>query len=101
MISHLKNRKSFINKVLRGVAKYLLDKNSYRATHTYEKGYLAEADILAHNFITEAIQENFPSDIIYSEEDENFISNEVQQDSFLWMIDPICGSANFIKRLSM
>ena len=41
---------------------------------------------------------NFPSDIIYSEEDENFISNEVQPDSFLWMIDPICGSANFIKK---
>jgi len=94
----LKNRKSFIKKVLRSVAGYLLEKNDRNAIHTYKKGYLAEADILAHNFISEAIQENFPSDIIYSEEDENFISNEVQPDSFLWMIDPICGSANFIKK---
>lgn len=94
----MKNRKSFIKKILRDVAGYLLEKNDYNAIHTYKKGYLADADILANNFIIEAIQENFPSDKIYSEEDETFISSKFQPDSFLWMIDPICGSANFIKR---
>ena len=41
------NRKKFIKKVLYDVASYLYEKDNYDATHTYGKGYLANADILA------------------------------------------------------
>ena len=93
----MNNRKLLIEKVLLDVAVYLSkNNNNYKATYTYNKGYLADADILANEFISSAIQENFPGDLIFSEENENSLPNEIQKDSFLWMIDPICGSANFI-----
>ena len=97
MISHLKNRKFFIKEVLKEVSHYLSKKNNYKSKHTYKKGYLLDADILAHNFIWSAIQEHFPKDLIFSEEDEKSFSKKINNDSFLWMIDPICGSANYIK----
>ena len=92
------NRKKFIKKVLYDVASYLYEKDNYDATHTYGKGYLANADILAHNFICDAIIERFPKDIIYSEEDEGAFTNKINKNSFFWVLDPICGSANYIKK---
>ena len=97
MISHLKNRKFFIKEVLKEVSHYLSKKNNYKSKHTYKKGYLLDADILTHDFICSAIQEHFPKDLIFSEEDEKSFSKKINNDSFLWMIDPICGSANYIK----
>jgi len=97
VIINLKNRKLFIKKVLIDVAKYLSILNNRKAAHTYKKGYLADADILAHKFISDAIQREFPNDLIFSEEDEDFFDNELKENSYFWMIDPICGSANFIK----
>ena len=93
----MKDKKLFIKKVLIDVAKYLSGKNNHKATHTYKKGYLLDADIFAHEFICRAIQKDFPNDLVYSEEDENSFSMAIQQDLFLWMIDPICGSANYLK----
>tara|TARA_B100000315_G_scaffold250833_1_gene284412 strand:+ start:19 stop:819 length:801 start_codon:yes stop_codon:yes gene_type:complete len=98
VIISLKDRKLFIKNILVDVAEYLSAKNHHKAVYTYKKGYLADADILAHKFISSAIQKDFPDDLVYSEEDVNSFSNEIQKDSFLWMIDPICGSANYIKR---
>ena len=97
MIINLKDRKLFIKKILVDVTEYLSVKNNHKAVYTYKKGYLADVDILAHKFISSAIKKDFPDDLVYSEEDVNLFSNEIQQDSFLWMIDPICGSANYIK----
>lgn len=87
----------FIGEVLRDVAKYLEKKNNSKSTYSYEKGYLAEADILVHNNISHAILEYFPDDLVYSEEDETSFSYQIPDDSYLWMIDPICGSANYTK----
>ena len=83
--------------MLKEVSNYLSKKNNYKSKHTYKKGYLLDADILAHNFICSAIQEHFPNDLIFSEEDEKSFSKKINNDSFLWIIDPICGSANYIK----
>lgn len=93
----MKNRKHFIKKILVDVANYLSAKNNHKALYTYKKGYLADADIIAHEFICNAVKKEFPEDLVYSEEDGKSFSNETQKDSFLWMIDPICGSANYIK----
>ena len=87
MISHLKNRKFFIKEVLKEVSNYLSKKNNYKSKHTYKKGYLLDADILAHNFICSAIQEHFPKDLIFSEEDEKPLLNEI------WYINTLGGSA--------
>jgi len=97
VIINLKDRKLFIKKTLVDVAEYLSLKNNHNTDYTYKKGYLADADILAHEYIIGAIQEDFPDELIFSEEDEDSFNSELVENSFLWMIDPICGSANYIK----
>ena len=88
----------FIEEILRNAAKYLTKKNnSTKSTYSYEKGYLAEADILIHDYISHAILEYFPDDLVYSEEDETSFTYQIPNDSHLWMLDPICGSANYTK----
>jgi len=93
----LDRRKLFIEKILIDVSKVIIDNNNNKSSYSYKKGYLAEADILAHNFISNAIKEEFPNDIVFSEEDEHSFTKIIHKNSFLWMIDPICGSSNFIK----
>jgi len=93
----LDKRKLFIEKILYSVSAFLKENNNSSSSYSYKKGYLAEADVLANDFITNAIENQFPNDLVFSEEDESSFANNIPQNSFLWMIDPICGSANFIK----
>ncbi len=93
----MRNRKNFIAKILKEVDSFLSEKNRRSSVYRPQKGYLADADILSHKFISDAIKEFYPNDIIFSEEDKEHSASKINEGSYLWMIDPICGTSNYVK----
>ena len=71
----MKDKKSFIAAILPKAAKRLMDKFSQKFDYTDKKGYLAEAEVLVHEFITDLIHKNFPNSLVYSEEGGERYSN--------------------------
>jgi len=90
-------RKNFITDILPRVSDLLSEGSSKEFSYSYQKGYLAEADVSVHNFITSEIHAQFPNDQILSEEGENSSSFLFENKAYLWVLDPICGSMNFIR----
>lgn len=60
---------------------------------------ITQADVASHKILTEGLKQLFPTTPIISEEgDEQENKKLIQQDAF-WLIDPIDGTKEFIKRL--
>ena len=89
-------RSELIPLVLRQVASKVLEKKSYPAVYKAETGYQAASDILAHEIFVTEIKYHFPDDSIYSEEDQNSHMNTKTNNEFSWIIDPICGTTNYL-----
>lgn len=76
-------------------------KGSYNSdyTQTTKEGDLrnivTELDLKINDFLIQKIKENFPEHSIYSEEGGG-VSNEKE---YLWVLDPIDGTANFSRRI--
>ena len=71
-----------------------------RAEYSDVKGYLAEADLLAHKVVARAIRSRWPNDEIYSEEDaDQGSSRSHQAGARTWILDPICGTTNYLRGL--
>jgi 3'(2'), 5'-bisphosphate nucleotidase len=56
---------------------------------------LTEADLKAEEIIINMIKENFPHDLILSEESVNEID---RSEGYVWIIDPIDGTKEFVKK---
>ena len=95
----MNDRKSFIAAILPKAAKHLVNKFPQKINYTARKGSLAEADLLVHEFITDLIHKNFSNSLVYSEECGDSFSYKQKNDSYIWILDPVCGTANFIKNI--
>jgi myo-inositol-1(or 4)-monophosphatase len=95
----INNRKQFIQEVLLEAGKLLIEKYPTTATYSGAKGYLAEADLLMNEFIKTKIRSEYSNEQIFSEEDDESQRPEVSDSSLTWIIDPICGTTNFVKKL--
>lgn len=89
-------RKEFLKILLREVGSTVLKKMNKSSTYTYDKGFLAESDIIAHETFRSGISKYFPEDFILSEEDDIDIKSLNVKNEFLWIIDPICGTTNYL-----
>ncbi|MBL79353.1 MAG: hypothetical protein CMH70_04920 [Nitrosomonadaceae bacterium] len=92
-------RKKFINVILPQVTQYLREESSRKFSYSYRKGYLAEADVNIHKFITSEIRNHFPNDQILSEEGDSLEDSHFKKGTYIWILDPICGSMNFVRGL--
>ncbi len=92
----MNSEKSFIAQILPEAASVLKAKGHKKNTYTYEKGYLADADNLVHEFITNAILKRFEEDVVLSEEGEVALLPENRTDRNTWIVDPICGTLNYV-----
>lgn len=99
MISSLNPRFSFISSVLPETAQHLQEGVGLDAVYKDTKGYLAEADIVANDFLVDQISQSFPDDLILSEEIENTASLGRADDVYVWIIDPICGTTNYLRNI--
>lgn len=89
---------SFIAETLRNTAKKVNKFAERKSSYSNIKGYLAEADLLAHQFVTDSIRASFPQDTIFSEEGE-YEDCEIKHEkgTRTWILDPICGTTNYVK----
>ncbi len=92
-------RKFFITNLLPQITNVLDEKKPKKFSYSYQKGYLSEADVLIHEFVTSKIRDQFPEDQILSEEGEQGKSSLAKKGTHTWILDPICGSMNFVHGL--
>ena len=57
------------------------------------KDFVTEVDLLCEELMVKAIEERFPDDAILSEERGGYVSEEGRS----WLLDPVDGTANFMK----
>lgn len=95
----MNDRKSFIAAILPAAAKQLTNKFLKKFKYTDRKGYLAEAELLVHEFIMDSIHKNFPNNLVYSEEGVDSFSYKQINDFYIWILDPVCGTTNLIKNI--
>ena len=92
-------RKSFIVDILPRITDLLGEGFQKKFSYSYQKGYLAEADVRIHEFVTSAVRDKFPSDQILSEEGKYCEEVFSRENAYIWILDPICGSMNFVYSL--
>lgn len=61
--------------------------------------FVTEADVEVENIIVEEINSRFPEDQIIAE--ENFSDTKPSDKGRLWIVDPICGTSNFAKKIKL
>ena len=90
-------RESFITDILPQVTDLLSERSSKNFSYSYQKGYLVRADVRVHEFVTSKIRDQFPDDQILSEEGDSSEVPFPKNGAHLWVLDPICGSMNFVR----
>lgn len=66
------------------------------------QGLATEADVLSEAYVMKEIKKHFPTHKILSEEDaftRELKMEGVKEDEYLWLIDPLDGTNNFINRV--
>lgn len=95
------DKKSFIARVLPEAAKQLISRFPQKFNYTDIKGYLAESEFLVHKFIMDLIHNEFPGSFVYSEEGIDSVPDKHENKTEVWILDPVCGTANFIKDIPL
>ena len=90
------NREQFLKFTLKRVASKILKNKNTSSTYLLDKGFLSESDLLAHETFKTEIMANFPNDSSVSEEDSVSTNNLNLDNDFSWIIDPICGTTNYL-----
>jgi len=89
-------REEFLKVILKEVGSTILQRKNKSSTYSYDKGFLAESDLIAHEAFKHGISKHFPEDFILSEEDGADFKNISFKNEFCWIIDPICGTTNYL-----
>ncbi len=80
------------------ILKYQKKRQSLVIIEKGADGIASEADQASEKFLISAINEKFPSHLILSEEDysENKIQKLKNKDKYIWVLDPLDGTNNFV-----
>jgi len=93
-------RHSLLKTILIDLGDSVIDKKNASSSYVYKKGYLAEHDLLANKYILDRIKKKYPSDLIISEETDFSLDMLLEDNEvYTWVIDPICGTTNFLNNI--
>ena len=84
----------FIKNFFNNIKKKKILKANTNYNYSPNKGYLSSADTDLNDFILKSISREFPKDKIISEESDKIV---IDKKYFTWVIDPICGTTNYVK----
>ena len=98
MISN--SRSKLLEQIFFNLKKNKIKSLNKNFTYFNDKGYLSNSDIVIDKIIKEKIKNNFQKDIIFSEETENNFKH-FDNKKYVWVIDPICGTTNFIRGIDL
>ena len=93
----MQNRLYFLKDLILPLKNFVSKLGINVSSYEKEKGYLCEEDVLVNDFIIKKISKAFPDDVIISE--ENLNENKFDNQSTVWIIDPICGTTNYLKKI--
>lgn len=93
----MKDRLHFIKDLILPIQNFVSSLGVNISSYEIEKGYLCEEDVLVNDFITNKISTVFPNDAIISEEALN--KGKFDDELVVWIIDPICGTTNFLRKI--
>ena len=68
-------REEFLKVILKEVGSTVLKKKNKSSTYTYDKGFFAESDLIAHETFKKEINKHFPEDFVLTEEDDINLKN--------------------------
>lgn len=71
------------------------EKNTLRTNYKQQTELVTHADVMADEFITDAIRQAYPDHRILSEETMPDLSQAEELDTPLWIVDPIDGTVNY------
>jgi myo-inositol-1(or 4)-monophosphatase len=93
----------FINKITKQAGELILKKakTAYKVEEKAKNDLVTEVDRASEILITKAIKKRFPTHAVLGEEDnfKNGISEEIQSTQYIWIVDPLDGTTNFVKDL--
>ena len=95
----MKNRLKLIKYILEKLQEKNLYDNNLSFSYKKDKGYTAKYDKLVNEFITNLIYYRFPNDKILSEENSKKNNFKFSRKHYVWIIDPVCGTTNYIKEI--
>ncbi len=94
----MNDRLKIIEQTLRELGLYIRNHHSDKSQYSYQKGFSAEADFTANEFIISNILDKYPCDRIISE--EKFKRKQKNTDNeYTWIIDPVCGTTNYLRKI--
>lgn len=97
------DRRTLLEKTIRAAGQILRDHFGHvtadRAKDGDPHSIVTAADIASNDYITAQIRQQFPDDIIVSEEDEDSHGNAMTDR--VWIIDPLDGTRNFESRVPL
>lgn len=96
MRKDLQKEKDFFKAISKTVLA-IASRSSQRAIIRQKKvgDYLAKGDLAVENAIVLGIKKTFPNDLILAE--EKYHSQKIPKKGRIWIIDPICGTTNFLR----
>jgi len=100
-MSHL----PFILKTIKQAGALILKKSktNYKIQEKAKNDLVTEVDNLSEKLITKAIKSTYPKHSILGEESyfahKKEISEEIESSEYIWIIDPIDGTTNFVRNL--
>jgi len=86
---------SYAIKLLKEIKNIIKLNKNFKISTKEDNSLVTNVDIKVENFLIEKIKEKYPNDILVTE--ENYPNNKFQNRT--WIIDPIDGTAHFIKNL--
>ncbi|MFA7685814.1 MAG: inositol monophosphatase family protein [Candidatus Gracilibacteria bacterium] len=93
----------FINKIIREAGALILKKSKtgYKVEEKAKNDLVTEVDRASEVLITKAIKKAFPGHAVLGEEDnfKNGISDDIKKAKYIWIVDPLDGTLNFVKDL--
>ncbi len=98
------NLSDFTIDLVKKAGKFILkeEQKGFSIKEKTEKDYVTDLDIKTENFIIKKIKDSFPDHAILAEE-EDFLKNgnqsSLSESQYIWIIDPIDGTTNFIHGL--
>ena len=73
-------------------------RNDAKITFKADASPLTAADEASHNFLTKVLQRLLPQAAVISEESKGATESSPDQATFFWLVDPLDGTKEFIKR---
>ena len=70
--------------------------NPFSVTYKQKDDPLTQADLKANEIISSSIQKHFPDHFLLSEEEKEKPNRQIKE--FLWLLDPIDGTREFVKK---